>query len=109
MADRGDQQTLQRGGNSPKRIIAAAYKFAVGDGDMPQEIEMGRLIDRFGAQAVLGRPMGAKEIRRIMAAEYVLNAYRSMTSSENYAAWVNDHPQEAELLSQAAKLVTNGQ
>ena len=69
---------------------------------MPKEIELGRLIDRFGAEAVLGRPIGAKEARRIMAAEYVVKAYESMTRSSNYAAWVNDHPREAEMLAAAA-------
>lgn len=76
---------------------------------MPLEIELGKLIDRFGTQSILGRSIGAKEVRRIMTAEYVVNSYISMTKSNNYAAWVNDHPQEAEMLSHAAGLVENNE
>jgi len=72
---------------------------------MPREIELGRLIDRFGAQAVMGRALGAKEIKRIMAAEYIVKAYESMTKAENYAAWVSEHPREAGALGEAAGMV----
>lgn len=44
---------------------------------MPPDIEAGRLVDRFGAQAVYGRPMSMKEMRRIVNAEYLERLHRA--------------------------------
>ena len=74
---------------------------------IPQEIRLARYIDRFGAQAVMGRTLSANEVKRIMAAEEVITAYQSRAKSENWAAWAGEHPHYAELLSKAAGM-TNG-
>lgn len=48
---------------------------------MPDELETARLIDRFGAQAVYGRPMSFKEMRRILHAEYLVSIKRAERDS----------------------------
>ena len=89
-------------------MIANAYKYAEGIGGIPREIELGAIIDRFGAQAVFGRAIGAGEIRRIAISERIVRSYRDREKSENWAAWVVNNPHEAELLSIAAELA-NGE
>lgn len=89
-------------------MIAAAYRYAEGSGRIPREIELGRVVDRFGAQAVFGRAIGSKEIRRIAMAERTVRLFRERERAENWAAWVVNNPEEAELLSRAAELA-NGE
>lgn len=79
-------------------MIAAAYQYAHSGGDTPQEIRLASYIDRFGAQAVYGGQMPAKDAHRIMAAEATVRAYREMSKAENWAAWIAEHPKEARLL-----------
>ncbi len=51
--------------------MAAVFAWCKDGGQAPTEIEAARLIDRFGAQAVYGRSLGVREMRRIMLAERV--------------------------------------
>ncbi len=85
-------------------MIASAYEFAQSGGVIPQEIRLARCLDRFGAQAVMGRTLSANEVNRIMAAEAVMAAYRNRAKAENWAAWAVEYPNDAELLSKAAEL-----
>ena len=85
-------------------MIAAAYEYAQSGGVIPAELKLARCIDRFGAQAVIGRTLSAREVNRIMAAEAVIAAYRNRAKAENWAAWAGEHPNDAELLSIAAEL-----
>ena len=85
-------------------MIASAYEFAQSGGVIPQEIRLARCLDRFGAQAVMGRTLSANEVNRIMAAEAVIASYQSRAKAADWAAWANAHPGEAELLSRAAEL-----
>jgi len=85
--------------------MAAAYAYADGSGPMPHEIELSWQIERYGAQAVMGRPyLGAAEIRRMTAADNVLRAYRSRESyrdeegQENWAEWARKYPELNRLL-----------
>ena len=89
-------------------MTAAAYRYAEGGGVTPREIELGRMINRFGAQAVFGRAMGAAEIRRIEISERIVRLYIEREKSDNWAAWVMNNPGDAELLSMAAELA-NGE
>ena len=66
MVDRGDQPANARGGRPPKRIAARAYAYAEGDGPLTRELELLGLIDRFGAMAIMGRTLGAGEVRRLV-------------------------------------------
>jgi len=82
--------------------MAAAYACADG-GQMPAELRLLREIDRFGAQAVFGRPLGAGEMRRMMIAETIVNLYHARAAAENWAAWETANPGLAALLNAALK------
>lgn len=82
--------------------MAAAYAYADG-GQMPPEIRLLHAVDRFGAQAVFGRTLGAGEIRRMMVAENIVNCFRARTASSNWAAWETENKAEAKLLQVALK------
>lgn len=78
-----------------------AYAYADG-GEISREILLGRLVERFGALAVLGRAtIGAGEMRRMLTAERVVQAYQDRQRSPNWAAWAMEHPDESELLVSA--------
>lgn len=48
----------------------------------------------------MGRPyLGAGEIRRMTAAENVIQAYQSRAQAENWASWAVGNPEQAELLA----------
>jgi hypothetical protein len=81
--------------------MAAAYAYAEGSGQAPREIILLNLVDRFGAQGVLGRALGAGEIRRMLTAEAVVRAYQERERSGNWAAWVREHPEKDRLLREA--------
>ena len=91
--------------------MAAAYLYAEGDGPCPREIEVGMHVETFGAAAVLGRVMGAGELRRIAAAKNVVRAYQSRKyyrdagGNENWAQWTNQHPDLARILNAAERAV----
>jgi len=84
-------------------LIAAAYRHADGDGELPRELEMLRYIDRFGL-GVLGRSPGAGELRRMNMVERVVMAYQARARSENGAQWAKDNPESARLLNIGARL-----
>ena len=89
-------------------MIAAAYNYAEGGGELPREIELGQYLETYGAQAVTGRVMGAGELRRITVAKKIVAAYRSRegyrdtSGNENWAEWSKAHPDQAHILNMAA-------
>lgn len=83
--------------------MARAYRYAEGGGPMPLEIEALRHIDRFGAQAVYGRPLGYGEALRLMCAENVVQAYQSRAAYPDWTTWAQDNEQANRLLNRAAK------
>jgi hypothetical protein len=84
--------------------MTAAYEHAAG-GQYSFEIELLRKIDRFGVKAVLGRDvLFFNEMLRFTVAENVLIAFQNRERSDNWAAWANENPQAAELLSKAERL-----
>ena len=65
---------------------------------------MGKLIDRFGAQAVMGRSyLGYGEISRILYVERVVHAHQQRDASENWVAWAQANPDSNHLLIEAQK------
>jgi hypothetical protein len=80
----------------------------IGEGDIPKELRLAGYINRFGAQAVLGRAISAKEVKHITAAENVVNIYHSMQNAQNAAEWAGSNPDAADLIDYAIKLVKNG-
>ena len=91
--------------------MAAAYLYAEGSGPCPKEIEIGMHVETFGAAAVLGRVMGAGELRRITAARNVVRAYQSRKYyrdrdvNENWVEWTREHPDLSRILDAAEQVV----
>jgi hypothetical protein len=88
--------------------MSAVYAYARDGGPKPKELEWMQLIDRFGAQAVLGRALGAGEMRRGMLAEAVYRAYRGYTAAADRAKWESENPEAYKLYLTAMKLA-NGE
>jgi hypothetical protein len=51
-----------------------------------------RYVDRFGAQAVFGRTPGAGELKSMIIAENIVNAYNSRANAGNWAEWAGENP-----------------
>ena len=83
--------------------MAAAYACADGGHPAPPELRLLHEIDRFGAQAVFGRPLAAREMRQMMVAEGIVHAYRARAAAENWAAWEMANPELAVLFNAALK------
>ena len=88
--------------------MAAAYRYAEGDGPKPQELIQASYIDRFGVQAVMGRQLGAGEMRRMIMAENIVNAYHNRQRAADWVKWAEDYPDEAVLLNYAMKAAQDG-
>ena len=84
--------------------MAYAYAYADGKGPMPDELVILRSIDRYGVNAIYGRPLSFHEIRMMTLADSVVNAYREREKSDNWGAWTDMNPDKAELLAEAGKL-----
>jgi hypothetical protein len=87
--------------------MAAAYAFADG-GQMPNELRLLDQIDRFGVQAVLGRPLGAKEIIHMRTAENIVRLHQARGRSKSWAGWAKENPEGAALLNYCMELVEDG-
>lgn len=83
--------------------MADAFRYAEG-GPPTREILLLQYIDRFGPQAVLGRPLYYREIRRLLMIENIQIAYKAQTASKDFAQWAKDNPKLAELLNRARTL-----
>lgn len=59
------------------------------------------LAARFGAVNVLGRELGARELRHGLLAEAVYNAHLGYTSATDRAKWQGEHPESYRLLMEA--------
>lgn len=75
-------------------------------GHYSQEISVLKKIDRFGIEAVLGRrQLYYGELRKMIAAENIVNAYESRQRSENWADWASKNTELAAFLAVVEKLV----
>jgi len=90
-------------------LKAAAYRYAEGGSQKPRELILYDYIRVFGADAVMGRPLGAGEIRRMTRAALIVDAYQSRTHAENWAEWADNHKQEVAILNEAMELASNGE
>jgi len=96
-------------------VIRDALAWARGElSELPEDIEAGRLIERFGVQAVYGRPLGYGEMRRINLSESIVQAYRSRDNyrdkdgAENWSEWSARFPEmNARLI--AAEIIDSGE
>jgi len=55
-------------------------------------------------EAVYGRPLTVREMRRIVHAEAIRDAHQARARSESWAQWATDNPKLARLLNEAEKL-----
>ena len=86
-------------------MLAAAY--AVADGgplEISPELLLARELNRWGVQAVTGRPLYHHELIRLRAAERVISAYSARKNSKSWAEWAQANKQENEYLNYAMKL-----
>lgn len=88
--------------------MARAYAYANGDGPFVSELEKLWLIDRFGAQAVVGRILGVGEMRRMIAVEGIVKSHREREESEDWAKWAEKNEASNALLVRAADLFEQG-
>jgi len=107
MAIQRDLGTIpaSRQGKHPKRVKAAAY--VVADGGQistSPELELLSNIRVYGAEAVVGRPLGAGEIRRMNVAKNIVNAYNDKINADNQAQWAKDNKNKDAILMEALKL-----
>ena len=58
-------------------------------------------IDRFGAESVIGRPLGYGEIQRMLSAEAIVRAYNERSRAASWPAWERDNPDKARQLNEA--------
>jgi hypothetical protein len=85
-------------------LRAAAWGYAAEGEPPPPEVIQLSYIDRFGAQAVLGRPMGYGETQRMLTAEAIVRAYHEREHAASWAAWERDNPDRARQLNEAMQL-----
>jgi hypothetical protein len=97
-------------------VTAAALLYAEGEGPQPKEIILAWNIERYGVQAVMGRPyLGVSEIRAMNAATGVYDAYRSREAyrdkdgNKNWPEWANKYPALARMLVQAERAAADGE
>jgi hypothetical protein len=74
---------------------------------MPKELKMLRLIDRYGVEAVMGRPyLGAGEIMRMQAAETVVRVYNERKRYDDWTRHAREDPEGSAFLNRAMILAT---
>ena len=88
--------------------MAAAWRYAEDGEPMPADLVNLSYIDRFGAQAVLGRCLGYGEMRRMIAAENVVKAHGEMKRAGDWTAWAERNPEKWRLLTAAMKAANDG-
>jgi len=88
--------------------MARAYRYAAGDGPEPEELEILRLMDQFGAVAIVGRVLGVGETRRMLTVEKIVQAYLQRGAAENWVSWAQEHPKLNALLLHATRAADAG-
>lgn len=61
-------------------------------------------MDRFGAQAIFGRALSASEVKGMILADNVVNAYNEKHKSTDWTVWESENPERARLLNEAMVL-----
>lgn len=66
-------------------------------------------MEKYGAYAVLGRPLRARELKGGNLAESVVRAALNMGKSENFIVWKQQNPELAKLyeFAEAARMETD--
>ena len=98
--DRDRQGYCRR--HRPKRIAARVYDHLENDGRKPIELKTVEYVNKFGAESVYGRALFLHEIREMVIAENIADAYKARKASGDWAKWSIENKEMAELLSKAA-------
>jgi hypothetical protein len=83
--------------------MAQSYAYAAGRGLEPIEHRIIRAINKYGAEVVYGRPMGAFEIRILEIVQNIVNGKLSMDSAENLVEWKTKNEYITNLVSIARR------
>lgn len=90
-----------------------AYQYAAGikvDGmpsPRPDELILLSYIDRFGVEAVTGKKtLSFGDVRRMITAENIVEAYRDRKGSGNWAEWAEKNPAVSALLMHVEMLLS---
>ena len=65
---------------------------------------MRRMMMTYGAQAVIGRALGVRELRELDYAWRILPAFAAHDASNNWVEWDAQHPADSALLNWAMRL-----
>lgn len=66
-------------------------------------------IERYGVHAVMGRPVLYEgEMRRMITAQNIVNAYKDRARSQSWEAWQRENPELGNLLFKAQRLYDGG-
>jgi len=65
----------------------------------PIELEMAHSVEKYGVQAIFGRPLFLHEIKEMNIAENVYNGYQARKASGNLAEWTTKNQDIAAILS----------
>ena len=85
--------------------MADAYAHAYDASHKSPELHLLNCLDRFGgALNVLGRPLGAGEMRRMSLAQNITAWYREREQAGNIVEWTNSNMQKADALHMAHRL-----
>ena len=80
------------------------YAYADGGGEQPNIIKLARLIDRYGARAVLNRGyIGYGEMLQINTAERIMSLYNEMQQFEDWSLWARQNKEGAAYLTRVMK------
>lgn len=79
-----------------------------GKGEYPRELRLNDAIRAYGAEAIMGRPLGYGEIQRMNIALQVVRYYQERAASGDWVKWSTDNPDAAALINQAAMAVNDG-
>ena len=82
---------------------ARVYGYAIGRGPEPTEIAAGRLVSRFGAEAIYHRRLSYGELNRIQFAERLVAAVLGWKRAQSQGIWAEQYPDEFKLIVEAMK------
>jgi hypothetical protein len=81
--------------------MTAAYNYGMGDGPAPRELELSRLCEKYGAQALIDGPLTVSLARRMTAVDNIVAWTAAWV--EGGAEWAQEHPTEMETITEIAR------
>jgi len=81
--------------------MARTYAHARGRGPTPKILEAAYAVRQYGAAAVFGRVLTIEEMRKMILAERIVEAYQARAKSDNWAEWASQNQDAANLLNAA--------